>query len=227
MTIAEIVQLALLGAVLGLDVVSFPQMMISRPLVAATIAGAMVGEVGSGMLAGVVLELFALETLPFGASRYPEWGSASVVGGAIFAAEPDPRMGGLAVAILGALAAAWVSGHSMVWMRRLSADWARRHRASLDEGSYPTVVGLQLFGLTVDLVRGGLLTLAALLVLTPLLRVVGRFWGLDGGFARAVVVGLAATVAARAAWQLFHSTPRARLLFVGGLGVGFAFLLAR
>ena len=34
------------------------------------------------------LELIALETLPFGASRYPEWGSASVVGGAIFASQP-------------------------------------------------------------------------------------------------------------------------------------------
>ena len=32
-----------------------------------------------------VLELIALETLPVGASRYPEWGSAAVVGGALFA----------------------------------------------------------------------------------------------------------------------------------------------
>ena len=38
------------------------------------------------MLVGVTLELIALATLPFGASRYPEWGSAGVVGGAIAAA---------------------------------------------------------------------------------------------------------------------------------------------
>ena len=75
-----LVPLALLGAVLGLDVVSFPQAMISRPLAAATFAGALVGRPGHGLIAGAMLELFALETLPFGASRYPEWGSASVVG---------------------------------------------------------------------------------------------------------------------------------------------------
>ena len=95
---STLIPIALLGGVLGLDVVSFPQAMISRPLVAATLAGALIGEAASGVLLGAALELIALETLPFGASRYPEWGSASVVGGAIFASHPahpagrdDPR----------------------------------------------------------------------------------------------------------------------------------------
>ena len=39
----ELLPLAMLGGLLGLDVVCFPQMMISRPLVGATIAGAFVG----------------------------------------------------------------------------------------------------------------------------------------------------------------------------------------
>ena len=41
MTPLDLLPMAALGAVLGLDVVSFPQAMISRPLVAATLAGAM------------------------------------------------------------------------------------------------------------------------------------------------------------------------------------------
>src|SRR5918997_423225 len=96
--------LVLLGAVLGLDVVSFPQAMISRPIVAATVAGAFVGEPSSGLLIGVVLELIALDTLPLGASRYPEWGSASVVGGALFAANAAFTPGAMAIAVLGTLA---------------------------------------------------------------------------------------------------------------------------
>ena len=82
----ELLPLALLGGMLGLDVVSFPQAMISRPLVGATVAGAFVGDPCTGLLVGATLELIALETLPFGASRYPEWGSAAVVGGALSAA---------------------------------------------------------------------------------------------------------------------------------------------
>ena len=67
--LADLVPVALLGAVLGLDVVCFPQAMVSRPLVAATAAGAFVGYPLQGLLIGVLLELIALETLPFGASR--------------------------------------------------------------------------------------------------------------------------------------------------------------
>jgi PTS system mannose-specific IIC component len=76
-TALDVLPIAMLGGVLGLDVVSFPQAMVSRPLVAATLAGALIGDAASGLMIGAALELIALETLPFGASRYPEWGSAS------------------------------------------------------------------------------------------------------------------------------------------------------
>ena len=69
--IVDVLVLGVLGAILGLDMVSFPQAQISRPIVSATLGGAFMGDAGAGMLCGVLLELFAHETLPFGASRYP------------------------------------------------------------------------------------------------------------------------------------------------------------
>jgi PTS system mannose-specific IIC component len=54
----DLAPLAILGAILGLDVVSFPQAMVSRPLVAATLAGASPDEVSwAGAL--LVLGLWA------------------------------------------------------------------------------------------------------------------------------------------------------------------------
>ena len=103
MNLLQALPIALLGALLGLDVVSFPQAMISRPLVASTAAGAFIGHPQSGLLIGVVLELIALDTLPFGASRYPEWGSAGVVGGALFASQPPGMPGALPASILAAI----------------------------------------------------------------------------------------------------------------------------
>jgi hypothetical protein len=44
---------------------------------------------------------------------------------------------------------------------------------------------------------------------------------------RAVVVGLAGTVAAAAAWKLFHAVPRARWLFLGGIAFALAVFAAR
>ena len=211
---------AALGAVLGLDVVSFPQAMLSRPLVAATVAGALAGEPGAGLLAGAVLELFALETLPVGASRYPEWGSASVVGGALYAAQPEGAAGALALSVLAALITAYVGGASMVALRRLNGQLARAHLERLAAGSNRSVVGLQLAGAAFDLLRGFLITVVALGVSQPLVAFARDHWGTDMRLSRAVVVGLAATVAGAAVWKLFHAVPRARWLFVGGIAAG-------
>lgn len=229
MTVAfvDLLPLALLGGLLGLDVVSFPQAMISRPLVAATFAGGLLGHAESGLLIGAALELIALETLPFGASRYPEWGSAAVVGGAIFAAHPSHPAGAMSMAIFAALATTWIGGWTMVKLRQLNAVWAKGHRDAIEAGARGAVMSVQLFGLTADLLRGALLTALAYAVLAPVTTACLGLWTIDARISRAVDVGLAATVCAGAAWKLFHGTPGARWIFLGGLAVGLVMLFAR
>jgi mannose/fructose/N-acetylgalactosamine-specific phosphotransferase system component IIC len=220
----------LLGALFGLDVVTFPQAMVSRPIVAATVSGALAGHADLGLLLGATLELIALETLPFGASRYPEWGSAAVAGGALMASaarqmSPHGVSAALALSVLASLATAWVGGVSMVGLRRLNAVWAHRAAAALDAGSARAIVGLQLRGLGADLLRGAALTAAALLIFHPLIdRSIG-LWSVNPRVTRAVVVGIASTVAVGAVWKVFHTTRGAIWFFIAGLAAG-AVLLA-
>jgi PTS system mannose-specific IIC component len=216
--------LTLLGAVLGLDVVSFPQAMISRPIVAATLGGAVAGNVSAGLLAGAVLEMLAIEMLPVGASRYPEWGTASVVGGALAASMPG-RPGALAVAMFAAIFTAWVGGWSMYALRRLNGAWARRAQPALEAGDSRAVVGLQLRGLTADLVRGAVLTLVALLVWHPITEWILGQWLLGRTASRAVVLALAVAVAGSAAWRLSHGASGSRWYFLGGLALGITMLV--
>ena len=219
--IDALLPLGLLGAVLGLDTVSFPQAMLSRPLVAATLGGAMAGSAVDGLIIGAALELIALETLPFGASRYPEWGSASVVGGALFASVPAQPAGSSALAIIAALATAWIGGWTMVKLRQLNARWASHSQMALDAGARGAVIGLQLRCVTADLLRGFLLTVAAAAVFAPLTEASLALWTIEARISRAVAVGVATAVAAGAAWKLFHGSIPARWLFVAGLAVGF------
>ena len=225
MNIIDLLPVALLGGFLGMDVVTFPQAMISRPIVASTVAGAFIGNAPAGLLMGAVLELLALEMLPFGASRYPEWGSASVVGGALYASQVSEPAGALTVALLAALATALLSGKSMVWLRRLNASRATRQRAELEKGSSSAVTGLQLFGLTCDMLRGFLVTLAAMIVFSAIMPSVVATWGVDARLSRGAVVAMVAAVSAGAMWKIFHSVPRARLLFVTGLAIGAVILV--
>jgi len=216
----DLLPIALLGGLLGLDVVSFPQAMISRPLVAATIAGWLIGDSATGLLVGAALELIALDTLPFGASRYPEWGSAAVVGGAIFATHPSHPAGAMEMAMIASLATAWLGSWTMVKLREHNAYWAAQRRAALDAGSRGAVVELQLLCMTADFVRGGLLAALSYAVFAPLTAIALAAWSTDARLSRAVLVTVAASVAASAAWKIFHGVSGARWFFLGGLAIG-------
>ena len=213
--------LAVLGALLGLDVVSFPQAMISRPIVASTLAGALIGEPVRGLTMGVALEFFALEALPFGASRYPEWGSAAVVGGALFAQTPDGTAAAMTVAAFAALVTASIGSASMVLLRRWNAVWARHQQARIVRGSGSAVVALQLAGMTSDLIRGGLLTFVALACFTPLHRAIVGTFSMSPTVSRAVVVSVASAVGLAAVWKVVRTTEGARWYLLVGLGIGF------
>jgi mannose/fructose/N-acetylgalactosamine-specific phosphotransferase system component IIC len=224
MNLLELLPIALLGAILGLDVVSFPQAMISRPIVAATAAGAFIGQPERGLLIGVVLELIALDTLPFGASRYPEWGSAGVVGGALYAAQPQGMYGALPAAMLAALLTASISAWSMVILRRSIAHKLTRSRDRIEAGSRDALMSLHLTGMTLDLLRGAAVTLTGMLVFSSLVRAIVVIWGTQADVSRAVVVVAAAIVAGGALWKIFHSVRHVLLYFLAGLAASAAIM---
>src|SRR5919108_4887813 len=73
-----LIALLVWGTLVGVDLVSIPQMMIARPLVAGTVAGAMLGDIPTGIKLGVIFELLQFDILPVGAVRYPEYGPATI-----------------------------------------------------------------------------------------------------------------------------------------------------
>ena len=217
MSLLEALPIGLLGAVLGLDVVSFPQAMVSRPIVAATLGGAFIGNPPAGLLIGVVLEMIALDTLPFGASRDPEWGSAGVVGGSLFASQHAGMPGALPASLLAALLTASISGWSMVMLRRLIASRLERSRDQLEAGSRDALLSLHLSGMSLDLLRAALVTIVAMIIFAPLVKAIVAVWGSESAASHAVVVVVAAVVALAALWKVFHSVRHVLWFFFAGV----------
>src|SRR3954453_349510 len=99
--------LVLWGTIVAVDLVSVPQAMLSRPLVAGAIAGWIAGDFEAGLRVGVVLEVFPLDVLPIGAVRYPDYAPATVAATALAAGAPwEPGLGvregvGLVMAVAG------------------------------------------------------------------------------------------------------------------------------
>lgn len=108
------------GALCGVDAVSWPQAMLSRPLVAGTLGGAVVGSPSAGFVAGAALELLSLAHPPFGAARYPDTGPAGVVAGAGYAAA-SASAAALAAALIVGWAVGWIGARTVHALRRLNA----------------------------------------------------------------------------------------------------------
>jgi mannose/fructose/N-acetylgalactosamine-specific phosphotransferase system component IIC len=208
------------GTVAGLDLASVLQGLLNRPLVAGGVAGVLIGDPGSGFAIGAVLELFALDVLPVGSARYPDYGAAAVAAVAFGAWQPWTQ--GLGPAVLLGLLVGQLGGWAVVAHRRLNAWVLRRVEDRLDRGEPGLATRLHLIGLAGDLLRSaaqaGLgLGLAALLRQAPRLDpATGRALALVviGGGLMAVVAG-----ALRRA-----GTAQRILWFTGGLAIGAASL---
>ena len=156
MSAALLVGLLAWGTLVGLDLVSVPQMMIARPLVAGSIAGAMLGDVWTGLTLGVLFELFQYEVMPVGAVRYPEYGPATVA--AVSAAHAAAGTLGLGLGALVGLIIGMAGGVSLHVVRRLNARAVQRATAALEAGDTRVLVRLHGASILRDALRAALVT---------------------------------------------------------------------
>lgn len=186
----EWIVVALLGGLVGLDATSFPQAMISRPLVAGAVTGALFGRPIEGVLIGFIMEAFALIILPVGAARYPESGTATVAGVAAYgaAAAPGLQPGGVALVVALALLWEWLAGESVVAQRRSNGRLLAREGAIAPaplERRHLAAMGL-------DFARGAVLAVTGGAVGYVLLGQIDGVWGLPPGATFGVLAVLAA-----------------------------------
>jgi PTS system mannose-specific IIC component len=214
----ELLMLVLFGGVVAIDGTSFGQFMISRPLVAATLAGALVGNPIHGALIGGILEAFHLSVLPVGAAKYPEGGPAAVVGGAIYATS-DLAASTLLLTLVIVLGLEWLGGESVRILRQANV---RLIRAGNPVDMTPESLERRHFAaIGIDFARGMVLVLAGILGLSALLDALRPLWGLGEQVPQillsAVVAGLLAST--------FRSLGGRRWMAAAGVGAGLLFVL--
>jgi mannose/fructose/N-acetylgalactosamine-specific phosphotransferase system component IIC len=161
--------LSLLGGLLALDATSLGQFMLSRPLIAAGLAGMIAGNPAGGIVVGVLLEAIHLAVLPVGAARYPEAGPAAVAAAGAYAGTTNSQVALLASVVF-MLAWGWVGGRSVEAMRRLNSRTVVPAEGPIDA---VVVERLHLRALGLDFGRGAAVTLAGLVVLGTLLETLG------------------------------------------------------
>ncbi len=215
-----LIPLVLWGTLVGLDLVSVPQAMISRPLVAGTVAGWLINDVDAGLRLGVLFELFALDVLPVGAVKYPDYGPATVAA-VVLGAGPVWQLSlGLSVAL--GLVLALLGGWSLQLVRRWNARAIQQRAAALAAGESGAIRRLQYGGLLRDAMRGFTLTLLGVVLAAAITSHVR----LDEQTRLALTLVAIGSALAAAANGAFRSSGRGARLKWLAAGAGAGVLLA-
>jgi PTS system mannose-specific IIC component len=161
MSLEAVLALLAWGTLVGLDLVSVPQIMIARPLIAGAGAGLLVGDLGAGLLVGMMFELFQYDVLPVGAVRYPEYGPASVA--AVAVAHAGGADGLAAVLALGlstpvGLVTAMAGGLSLHVLRRINARAVHAADGRLESGDPRALAWLHWSSVGRDAIRALVVT---------------------------------------------------------------------
>lgn len=190
--------LVALGGLLALDAASWPQAMVSRPLVSGTLGGLVFGDPQAGFFAGAVLEVMSFRHPPFGGARYPDTGPAGLAAGAGYAVAGGGTLSGLLAAVLAGWVLGWAGSRSVHLLRSLNARLVGdpetlAHRPERLESRHRWAVRL-------DALRGALLTAALLVPVLLAVRLAAGLPPASGAGARVsfvlAVLGLAGVVGA-------------------------------
>lgn len=211
-----VIILVIWGTITALDLVSVPQAMLSRPLVAGSVAGWLAGDIEAGLRVGVLFECFALDVLPIGAVRYPDYGPATVVAAALAAGAPWEFGLGIGAALGVVLAA--LGGWSLQFVRRWNARAIQHRTAALAAGESSAIRLLQYGSLMRDGLRGASLTALGLAV-AVLIQVKMPLDRRTAVGLSLVAIGGALSAAINGAIRSAGRGARLRWL-IGGAGVG-------
>lgn len=204
------------GTVVGLDLASMLQGLFNRPLVAGAVAGVILNDPMAGLRIGLALELYALDVLPVGASRYPDYGAATVAAVALGAGQAWTAA--LGPSVLLGLVLAHLGGLTIVLHRRITAWALRSAEIPLDRGDPGIASRVHGMGLLADLVRSA--GLAALGLLAATLLKHGPTLDVATQRALAVVVIAGGFVAVIGGALRRAGTARRILWLAAGIGLG-------
>ncbi len=224
----EILLVCLAGGVCALDTTAAWQVMLSQPLVSASVAGLLTGAPVSGAAMGILLQMLWSGSIPVGARPMPDAPVGSVSGvwfaSALLDANPSfPVPLAHLAGILAALGIALIGRETIMFERELNRRVFARFLTRLRAGQAVGPGSVQMTGVVLAFTRGFVLCLLAVAALGALSGPASRMAPTDacsGASVLVVVGGLGAGVM----FNTFVRRSRPRLVAFAG-GLVFAFLL--
>ncbi len=120
----ELVTVSFWGGIVAMDTTAALQIMISRPLIASSITGLLLGDFQSGFFIGIFLELLWINELPVGAARFSEGNVGATAAAAIAITSKNlifRQVPSLALALIIAIPVSFIGSYLVDYMRRINS----------------------------------------------------------------------------------------------------------
>ena len=124
---AEILRLALVGGIVGLDTAAAFQFMICQPLVSGLLTGWAMGDPWLGAFMGLLCQGLYLAEFPIGARLFPDGNQAAVQAAALAVYGHVQLEWGLGISLLfgflWSIPVGVIGGYAILWTRKLNAAY--------------------------------------------------------------------------------------------------------
>jgi len=217
MDFAHILLVSFAGGILALDATSAGQFMVSRPLVAGVLTGSLLGDPAQGLLVGALLELYLLVSFPVGGARFPEGPTATVV--AVASSLATPAAGAVPIAMAVGLVWGQIGGWTITGLRRLNGHLVPE---PAEAGAGPRrVVTAHLGALSLDFLRGALVTVSGVLVGGYIVRATVEAWPISASDSIGLIL-VGGAVSLGILLRSLGGFKRRKAVFAVGMALGLA-----
>ena len=120
----ELVAVSFWGGIIAMDTTAALQIMISRPMIACSITGLLLGDFQSGFFIGIFLELLWINELPVGAARFAEGNVGATAAAAIAITSNNivfRQAPSLALALIIAVPVSIIGSYLVEYMRKINS----------------------------------------------------------------------------------------------------------
>jgi len=167
--IGEVLSASFIGGLVGLDVSAWGQIMVSRPIVSAPLIGFLLGDLKTGLIVGVLLELMWMNVISVGAAIPPDATIVAVACASVIAlteksiASDNNFQGSYRMVVLALTMPLGEIFRSVdVKQRKLNAHFVHYLDRELSKGNFGAIEKVNYFSLFLFFAKGFLFSLIAI-----------------------------------------------------------------
>lgn len=158
----DLILFSFVSTLLTMDAVILGQFGFSRPIVCASIAGYLLGDIKLGLSIGIILELIWINTIPIGTTLVPDVSASALLATYWAGLMPKASDAAIVLSLIFALPVGLIFKKTDLMLRRHNSSWNKKIEAAVEAGDSGIIARATMLAIFMFCAKNFLLFLFAL-----------------------------------------------------------------